>query len=53
VCVLSSSPLSLSKNLTLKRHPPTSKQTQWRIENFADIPDKVYSEKFEIGTHIW
>jgi hypothetical protein len=26
---------------------------QWRIENFAVVEEKVYSEKFEIGTHIW
>lgn len=33
----------------IKPHSPL----QWRIEDFPNVTDKVYSEKFEIGTHIW
>ena len=27
--------------------------SQWRIQNYRKDGEKLYSENFEIGTHVW
>lgn len=37
---------------TLTAQCPTS-VLQWTVRNFSKLTEKEYSQKFEIGTHLW
>ena len=40
-------------NILHRENVPPSMPSQWRIQNYRKDGEKLYSENFEIGTHVW